>query len=179
MLRFDLEAVGIDYEDASGLFFDFHALRCELATLADAAGVTPRVVQKMMRHSSLELTGRYTRPRAVDVESAASMLPSLKTDRPRPETMAATGTHGVTHQQTFAPSLPHSGDATDRIVTQADAIASFEAGASLGRNPLELQALSSPVASCRREAPPGFEPGMEVLQTSALPLGYGAGGREA
>ena len=26
------------------------------------------------------------------------------------------------------------------------------------------------------EAPPGFEPGMEVLQTSALPLGDGAGG---
>ena len=26
------------------------------------------------------------------------------------------------------------------------------------------------------EAPPGFEPGMEVLQTSALPLGYGAAG---
>ena len=24
------------------------------------------------------------------------------------------------------------------------------------------------------EAPPGFEPGVEVLQTSALPLGYGA-----
>ena len=27
------------------------------------------------------------------------------------------------------------------------------------------------------EAPPGFEPGMEVLQTSALPLGYGAATR--
>jgi hypothetical protein len=26
----------------------------------------------------------------------------------------------------------------------------------------------------RVEAPPGFEPGMEVLQTSALPLGDGA-----
>jgi hypothetical protein len=25
------------------------------------------------------------------------------------------------------------------------------------------------------EAPPGFEPGIEVLQTSALPLGDGAG----
>jgi hypothetical protein len=24
------------------------------------------------------------------------------------------------------------------------------------------------------EAPPGLEPGMKVLQTSALPLGYGA-----
>jgi hypothetical protein len=28
-----------------------------------------------------------------------------------------------------------------------------------------------------QEAPPGFEPGMEVLQTSALPLGYGAATR--
>ncbi len=27
---------------------------------------------------------------------------------------------------------------------------------------------------CTLEAPPGFEPGMKVLQTSALPLGYGA-----
>lgn len=26
----------------------------------------------------------------------------------------------------------------------------------------------------RLEAPPGFEPGMELLQSSALPLGYGA-----
>ncbi len=28
------------------------------------------------------------------------------------------------------------------------------------------------------EAPPGFEPGVEVLQTSALPLGYGAEGQQ-
>ena len=30
------------------------------------------------------------------------------------------------------------------------------------------------VASFVLEAPPGIEPGMKVLQTSALPLGYGA-----
>ena len=29
-----------------------------------------------------------------------------------------------------------------------------------------------------QEAPPGFEPGVEVLQTSALPLGYGARGQQ-
>ena len=46
MLRVDLEAAGIPYRDASGLVFDFHSLRCELATLADAAGVSPRVVQR-------------------------------------------------------------------------------------------------------------------------------------
>ena len=72
-----LDACGIPYEDASGQFFDFHSLRCELATLADAAGVSPRVVQKMMRHSKLEMTGRYTRPRAVDLDAASeNMLPS-------------------------------------------------------------------------------------------------------
>jgi hypothetical protein len=30
----------------------------------------------------------------------------------------------------------------------------------------------------RKEAPGGFEPPVEVLQTSALPLGYGAGARK-
>jgi integrase len=67
MLRVDLQAARIPYVDASCLFFDFHILRCQMATMADAAGVTPRVVQRFMRHSTLELTGRYTRPRAVDI----------------------------------------------------------------------------------------------------------------
>ncbi len=94
MLRADLEAADIDYQDASGLFFDFHSLRCQTATLADAAGVSPRVVQRLMRHSTLELTGRYTRPRAVDIDAAASMLPSLRPDGSRPDSLAATGTDG-------------------------------------------------------------------------------------
>ena len=46
MVRSDLEAAGIPYRDAAGMVFDFHSLRCELATLADAAGVSPRVVQR-------------------------------------------------------------------------------------------------------------------------------------
>jgi integrase len=62
MVKVDLDACGIPYEDASGQFFDFHSLRCELATLAEAAGMSPRVVQKLMRHSKPEMTGRYTRP---------------------------------------------------------------------------------------------------------------------
>jgi hypothetical protein len=99
MLRMDLEAAGIPYEDASGLVFDFHALRCEMATLADQAGISPRVVQRLMRHSTLELTGRYTRPRAVDIENAASMLPSLKPSGDRPESVAATGTDGRLSQR--------------------------------------------------------------------------------
>jgi integrase len=62
MLKPDLAAAGIPYRDGAGLVFDFHALRCQCATLADQSGSSPRVVQKLMRHSTLELTGRYTRP---------------------------------------------------------------------------------------------------------------------
>jgi len=92
LIRRDLKAAGIPYRDESGLFFDFHSLRCEMATLADAAGVSPRVVQQLMRHSSLELTGRYTRPRAVDIEAAVSKLPSLKPEERKTKPREATGT---------------------------------------------------------------------------------------
>src|SRR5205814_1654058 len=104
MLRRDLKAAGIAYRDAAGLVFDFHSLRCQLATLADQAGVSPRVVQKLMRHSTLELTGRYTRPRAVDLERAAEALPSLKPSAPGTEVkrLAATGTDGQRINDRFA-----------------------------------------------------------------------------
>jgi len=122
MLRPDLARAGIPYIDAGGLVFDFHALRCQCATLADAAGVTPRVVQKLMRHSTLELTGRYTRPRAVDIEKAAESLPSLRPDasRPNASTLAATGTDGQPISKAFAEYLPNSGDGLGRNLSHPD-----------------------------------------------------------
>lgn len=92
MLRADLARAGIPYRDASGLVFDFHSLRCQCATLADAAGLSPRVVQKLMRHSSLEMTGRYTKLRAVDIAGAAARFPCLKPTADRPEAEVMTGT---------------------------------------------------------------------------------------
>ena len=100
MLRVDLKSAKIPYRDAAGRVFDFHSLRCELATLADAAGISPRVVQQMMRHSKLEMTGRYTRPRAVDMDAASAMLPSLKPVEAKPEVNQATGTDGATKSAT-------------------------------------------------------------------------------
>jgi integrase len=101
MLRKDLVVAGIPYRDAAGLVFDFHSLRCEMATLANAAGVSPRVVQKMMRHSKLEMTGRYTRPRAVDMDAAAAMLPSLQ---PTPDRSVASVMTGTDPQPIFSPN---------------------------------------------------------------------------
>jgi integrase len=117
MLRMDLKAAGIPYRDDAGRVFDFHALRCQLATNADAAGVSPRVVQKMMRHSTLELTGRYTRPRAVDVEAAVGRLPSLKPESEDREALSAAGTDDVL--------LPHAaprGLGTNRNVLSMDSL---------------------------------------------------------
>ncbi|WZO97754.1 hypothetical protein EP7_004804 [Isosphaeraceae bacterium EP7] len=62
MLKLDRAAAGIAYKNQGGLVFDFHALRCQCATLADEAGVSRRVVRRLMRHSTLESTGRYTSP---------------------------------------------------------------------------------------------------------------------
>ncbi len=120
MLRADLAAAGIPYRDASDLVFDFHSLRCQCATLADAAGVSPRVVQRLMRHSTLELTGRYTRPRALDLSGAAESLPALRPEAPGAEPMAATGTDGQHIGKDFGPYLVHTGDGSGRIPTDAD-----------------------------------------------------------
>src|SRR5262249_20858195 len=94
MLRKDLDRAGIAYRDGAGRVFEFPALRPQCAPLADQAGVSPRVVQRPLRHASLDMTNRYPRPRAVDLENAAAPLPSLRPRAAAREAgaLAATGT---------------------------------------------------------------------------------------
>jgi integrase len=141
MLRPDLERAGIAYRDAGGLVFDFHALRCQCATLLDAAGVTPRVVQRVMRHSTLELTGRYTRPRAVDLNRASESLPSLRpnADRPESSTLYATGTDGHHISECCGPILPTIGDGIGGIVRDADVMAGSDERSSIIQNPRKTE----------------------------------------
>jgi integrase len=163
MLRRDLKVAGIPYKDAAGLVFDFHALRCETATLLDAAGVTPRVVQKLMRHHSLELTGRYMRPRAVDVEAAVSRLPSLKPAGDRPEPMAATGTDGATHEQTLAPSLLHFQTAEGRHESSSVVMTGSDVQASMDGKPLKIGGF---VADGRDESSPVTDAGTRASRSA-------------
>jgi hypothetical protein len=68
-------------------------------------------MQRLRRHSSLELTGPYTRPQAVDIEAAASMLPSLKPTGDRHSRWVMTGTDGpVGHRQLSDPTGPDRPD---------------------------------------------------------------------
>ncbi len=82
------------------------SLRCQCATLADLAGASPRIVQRLMRHSSLEMTNRYTRPRMHDLEGATSALPSLRPEVPAPRP-PATGTDGQHISESPCPPFAH------------------------------------------------------------------------
>ncbi len=71
MLRRDLERAGIPYEDGAGRVVDFHALRHSFITHLIAAGVNPKLVQTLARHSTITLTlDRYTHVEDGDVRGA-------------------------------------------------------------------------------------------------------------
>lgn len=56
MLRMDLEAAGIPYEDGAGRVVDFHALRGTYISHLIQSGANPKVVQVLARHSTITLT---------------------------------------------------------------------------------------------------------------------------
>ncbi len=71
MLRADLERAGIAHKDGQGRVLDFHALRHSYITHLIAAGVNPKIVQTLARHSTITLTlDRYTHVEDADVRGA-------------------------------------------------------------------------------------------------------------
>jgi len=95
MLRHDLDAAGIPYEDSAGQVFDFHALRHQFISNLAAAGVHPKVAQTLARHSDIKLTmDRYTHLAVADVAGALDGLPALPENLAAGE-LRATGTGGA------------------------------------------------------------------------------------
>ncbi len=79
MLRLDLEAAGIPYQDEQGRYFDFHALRGQFISFMAAGGVHPKVAQVLARHSTITLTmDYYTHLDVFDVSGALDKLPGVK-----------------------------------------------------------------------------------------------------
>jgi integrase len=142
MVQVDLLAAKIPYRDQAGLVFDFHALRCQCATLADQAGVSPRIVQKMMRHSTLELTGRYTRPHLHDMEGTTASLPNLRPAMQGSEAVSATGTDGPISDP-LSLHLPCAGDGEGRIESESGGILPTNDAASMEHKALSLEELDA------------------------------------
>lgn len=81
MIRHDLKEAGIPYSvpgPDGPLFADLHALRHSYITLLIRGGGNPKVVQRLARHSTPQLTlQRYTHVQAEDAAEAIEVLPAL------------------------------------------------------------------------------------------------------
>lgn len=90
----DLARAGIDYRDDEGRIVGFHSLRVSFVSELQRAGVAPRTIMQLARHTDFRLTaGTYTDPVFLDTHGAASKLPTYA-DAPRRErvALAPTGT---------------------------------------------------------------------------------------
>jgi len=78
MLKIDLKAAGISYRDDTDRVADFHALRHTCGSWLAAAGVHPKVMQGILRHSTITMTmDRYTHPFKNDQAEGIAKLPDL------------------------------------------------------------------------------------------------------
>jgi len=86
MIRIDLTAADIDYEDNSGRFADFHALRHTFISNLARAGVHPRNAEALARHSTIDLRMNvYTHVAMGDLHDDVKSLAGLvATVSPRP-----------------------------------------------------------------------------------------------
>ncbi|MCL2647165.1 MAG: site-specific integrase [Phycisphaerales bacterium] len=104
-----LAAAGIPWKDEDGRQADFHALRHTFGTLLSNAGVPPRVVMELMRHSDMRLTMKtYTDPCALDTVGAVEKLPLPTGDDSF--AVSATGADGeiVDSARTFCVTYPQA-----------------------------------------------------------------------
>ncbi len=88
----------LTWEDSEGRFADFHALRHTYLSQLGRSGASPKVMQMLARHSTVELTiGRYVHAGLFDLSSAVDRLPQLKIgtgkdDQQERQILRATGT---------------------------------------------------------------------------------------
>ncbi len=78
MLKNDLKAAGIPYEDKAGRVFDFHALRHQFISNLAESGIHPKIAQQLARHSTITLTmDRYTHSQDQKILEALDKMPSI------------------------------------------------------------------------------------------------------
>jgi integrase len=94
MLKADLRVAGIDSTDSDGRTnLDVHALRHSYISLLALAGVAPKALMDLARHSDISLTMRYYSHTAVaDRARSLEALPDLEPDGRGRQGLAATGT---------------------------------------------------------------------------------------
>ena len=89
-----LEAAGMQYVNELGERLDIHSLRHSYVSWLAAAGVSPKELMTLARHTDARLTlGRYSHVRLFNLSAAVEKLPTLG-DGQEATTQAMTGTDG-------------------------------------------------------------------------------------
>jgi len=99
----------LSYRDADGQQADFHSLRHTYLSRLGRSGASAKVMQRLARHSTVELTlGRYTHAGLFDMRSAVDKLPPLPTGPKTtiPEVIRATGTDAADVLPSGLPKIP-------------------------------------------------------------------------
>jgi len=72
----------LTYQDSEGRYADFHALRHTYLSRLGRSGASPKAMQRLARHTSVELTlGRYTHANLYDLAGAVNGMPPLPIDK--------------------------------------------------------------------------------------------------
>lgn len=174
MFRHDVDATGIEYRDQDGRVVDFHALRHTFITNLARSGVHPKTAQALARHSTITLTmDKYSHSAIGEQADALKGLPDLT--GPAANVNRKTGTDDRTSPNVLASCLA-SKHAKQRTPMDASGLSqgvrARDSGSAATPGNLSISPRFPRVA--KEEASPGFEPGVTVLQTVALPLGYKA-----
>ena len=91
----------LTYQDSDGRYADFHALRHTYLSRLGRSCASPKAIQRLARHTSVELTlGRYTHANLYDLASAVDGMPALpigpSSGDVERQSMRATGTDDLT-----------------------------------------------------------------------------------
>jgi len=71
----------LTYQDSEGRYADFHALRHTYLSRLGRSGASPKAMQRLARHTTVELTlGRYTHANLYDLAGAVDGMPRLPID---------------------------------------------------------------------------------------------------
>tara|TARA_R110002072_G_scaffold179059_1_gene334985 strand:- start:309 stop:2003 length:1695 start_codon:yes stop_codon:yes gene_type:complete len=162
MLRSDLEAAGIAYQDEEGRFFDFHSLRHTFGTNLAKAGVSPKLAQELMRHSDINLTMNiYTHVDMPDMAAAVERLPTFPSPS-SPKQQRATGTDSVV-AALVAAQTSDLGDYQELSCLTDDHEADSASGGNRRRNSKSEQVVTRFTSAHKKEPPMRLE-----LMTYAL-----------
>lgn len=88
----DLKAAGIPKMDAQGRTLDVHALRHSYCSLIARSGVNMQTAMRLMRHTTAQMTMRYSHIALTDLGGAIATLPEFKSSSDSQSVMAANST---------------------------------------------------------------------------------------